>query len=371
MTQKEEIIEKLLHDPLNFSNSLLQRLISLDLTFDDLRECIRRIYDLSERQLRETSNANMGMMGKLNRYSTGRRIKKFNRKTNRVKENDGRVIIYAEGDSWFQFPVFITDIIDWINKVDKYHIYSEAYGGDWITNIIYESQYVSSLSVYKPAYFLISGGGNDLVGNNRLAIMISKTPVQPKYDSANPLDDASLTAEQVSMIMMAQEHITKEFYSFIWAIKAQYLLMFSRIYRTGSTQKDIICITQGYDYAIPGLHQTNFLFHPVQVIINKALDNGCWLKRPMLIRGITDPILQRAIVMTLIYEFNNMFIDLALNFGFDRIYHVDCRGLATKPSDWYDELHYRSSNYKKVANAYRIIIDSGGKCPRIIRVSEI
>jgi hypothetical protein len=368
---KQRLTDELLHNPLSFDKTMLEDLLSKGFGFMDIRECIRRIYDLSEQELTRTSNANTGIPGKLNRFSTGRRKKRFNNKIKKLKDGARYIIIYAEGDSWFQFPIFINDIIDWLSKKEDYIVYSDAYGGDWITNIIYESQYVSALSVLKPSFFLISGGGNDLVGNNRLATMVQKNSGTKKYEKTGEINDLLLSESQKELIIAAQDHITKEFYAFLWAIKAQYLLLFRNLYSEGSTQSDVITITQGYDYAIPGLKPGWPLFHPGQVLINKALDNGCWLERPLRIRGIFDEYLQRSLVFTFIYEFNRIFVELATEHGFKNVYHVDSRGLAVSRSNWYDELHYKSKIFRKVARAYEFIIENHGNCPKVIRVAEL
>jgi hypothetical protein len=367
---KADLINELLHKPLSFSDAMLNDLVKQGLNFEDIRECIRRIYDLSEEQLTETSNANTGMMGKLNRRSTSKRIRLFNNKIKKLKDGDSPKIIYAEGDSWFQFPVFIRDIIDWLTRREGYIVYSDAYGGDWITNIIYESQYVSALSLLRPGYFLISGGGNDLVGNNRLAIMVKKGNHYPKYTDSKPLADPELTDYHKDLIMMAQDHITKEFYAFLWAIKAQYLLLFRQLYAENSTRRDIVTITQGYDYAIPSFGKSWSLRYPLKKLVNIVLDNGCWLMRPLRIGGILDETLQKALVMTFIYEFNQIFVDIARMSEFGNVYHVDCRNLAFSDKCWYDELHYRRHVYKIVARAYSHIIENHGNCEKVVRVID-
>jgi hypothetical protein len=363
---KEELIDELLHEPLGFDRAKMNDLIAQKPDFTDIRECIRRIYDLSESQLAEASNANTGMMGKLNRRSTAKRLKKFNSKIKKLKEGDKYKIIYAEGDSWFQFPIFIKDIIDWLNDKKNYVIYSDAYGGDWITNIIYESQYVSALSVLHPGYFLISGGGNDMVGNNRLAIMVRKGGGQPRYTDISQITDPILTVSQKEMIMMAQPFITKEFYAFLLTIQTQYILLFNGIYHPDSTQRNIISITQGYDYAIPSFKKKFSFRYPLKFLVNRFIDTGCWLIRPLKIKGIHETALQKALVFTFIYEFNQVFIDLATNWGFDNLYHIDCRGLA-KEDDWYDELHYKRHVFRKVSKAYSRIIDDHTSCTKVVR----
>lgn len=368
---KEQLINELLHKPLSFDMTMMDELIKSGLGFDDLRMCIRRIYDLNESQLKETSNANQGITGKLNRMSTAKRTKKFNRRIKKLNEEESYKIIYAEGDSWFQFPFFIRDIIDWLSKEDGYIIYSDAYGGDWITNIIYESQYVSALSVLSPGYFLISGGGNDLVGNERLAVMVRKNNGEPKYSSDKPLIDESLSQHQKDLIMMAQNYITKEFYAFLLTIKAQYLLLFNKLYAERSTQSNLITITQGYDYAIPGIKPRYPVLHPLRFMVNRALDNGGWLQRPLKIKGIFDKDLQRALVMTFIYEFNQIFMSIATEYNFNNVYHIDFRNLADSDQCWFDELHYKSRIFRKAAKAYKYIIENHGSCPKVIKAAAI
>lgn len=369
---KVKLIEELLHRPLFFTQAMLDELIDKGLDFIDVRECLRRIYDISEGQLEATSNANTGMAGWLNRKSNNNRKKKFNKRIIKQKPGISYKFIYAEGDSWFQFPYFIKDIIDWLNKKKEYLLYSEAAGGDWLTNIIYEGQYIPTLSVYKPRFFLISGGGNDLAGNNRLAMMVQRNYNQPKYSNSSELSDPFLSQEQKDLIILAQPHITKEFYAFIWIMKAQYALLFSRLYSPDSTQKDLISITQGYDYAIPETKHSFSIRYPLKPLVNYYLDNGQWLFRPLMIKGIREKDLQRALIMACIYEFNQMFISLAQDPRFKNVFHIDCRGLATKEEDWYDEMHYKSHVFKKVADAYNYVIENhGNNIAKVIRVVDI
>jgi|WetSurMetagenome_2_1015567.scaffolds.fasta_scaffold66390_3 hypothetical protein len=353
---KQDLIEELLHNPLEFSDNKLEELILLGLNFHDIRACIRRIYDLSEGQLRVNSNANTGLLGKLNHISNSHREKQFFKKIVKQKKGSPLRIIYAEGDSWFQFPVFIRDIIDWLKRERGYAVYSEASGGDWLTNMVYEGQYIPSLSVYKPEIFLISGGGNDFLGGNRLAIMVTKDYNQPKYVSPHQLIDPTLTAEQKDLILEAQHHITKEFYAFIWIMKAQFILLFSNLYAPDSTQNSLICITQGYDYAIPHKGISFSFRYPLQFLLNCFMNNGLWLYQPLMIRGIFDTRQQKALITAFIYEFNQMHISIARRFA--NVYHIDCRGVARNRREWFDELHYKSHVFRRVAKAYRYVFEN-------------
>ncbi|MCG9874328.1 MAG: hypothetical protein MH321_06030, partial [Leptospiraceae bacterium] len=237
-----KLIEKMLKDPLEFNSKDFNRLINsykssndkydVDNALKDLRECVRRIYNLNEEDLKGISNANTGTIGSLNNKITKQRQDEYFQRIENQKPNKKYIRIYAEGDSWFLFPIFVKDIIDWLEENDNYLIYSDAYAGDWITNILYEGQYIKALTTYTPDVFLISGGGNDLVGNERMAVMVSrhKDPNQAKYKVDSEKLSHIVDQKQRDLILLAQQHITREFYSFIWVMKAQYTMMFKGLY---------------------------------------------------------------------------------------------------------------------------------------------
>jgi hypothetical protein len=317
---------------------------------------MRRLYDVNEHRLLEESNTNTGMMGFFNRWSTDRRNKRFNRKIRkgfRLRAN--HKVILAEGDSWFQFPIFVKDIIDWLLKRDDYAIYSIASGGDWLTNILYEGHYIEELSILVPDVFLISGCGNDLVGSNRLAIMVDpkhglgqKKTAGDFQRSGFSIDDPELTE--------GRRYITKEFYAFILIMKAQYWMMFTSI-RKSDKFKSMRIITQGYANAIPSYARTFSWRYPLKFMINYLLGTGKWLKHPLLIKGIPDDMDQhRKIVRTMICELNDMFLQVSKSF--ENVHHIDARPLVTVKKDWFDELHVKSHVFKRITRKFEEIIDA-------------
>lgn len=223
MKIKRELINKMLRHPISFNDDDLNYLIELGLDFDDLRLCIKRIYDLNENQFRAESASNIGVLGFLNRLSNKSRKKQYYKKASGRKSEVNYKQIFAEGDSWFQFPYFVTDVIDCLNKRKDYLIFCESAAGDWFTNIIYDSQIIPALSTYKPNYFLISGGGNDLAGNDKIACMVGADTGIMKYTDINQIGDTALNNEQKQMILDSQGWITKEFYAYLWVMKAQYI----------------------------------------------------------------------------------------------------------------------------------------------------
>ncbi len=359
------LFSKMLQNPLDFTDADFEALIqtyrlpnnkyNVQAAFADLRTCIKQVYNLNETRLQETSDAQKGLIGVLNNLSTYCRRRKYFRRVERQKPYTKYVRIYAEGDSWFLFPVFVKDIIDFLSENKNYFIYSDAFAGDWITNMIYEGQYIEALTTHLPDVFLISGGGNDLVGNERLAIMVSNKPNQKTKHTIETL--AHIADErQHQLIIIAQPYITKDFYAFLWIMKAKYTILFKGLYENTNRFKEIISITHGYAYPYPKKGVRFCWRYPLQPLANYVAGSGKWLFRPLMIRGISDPQLQRAIVMAFIYEYNEMLISVCKQFA--NVYHIDCRDLVQTEDDWYDELHLKSHKYKEIAARFMQIINA-------------
>jgi hypothetical protein len=357
MSQKERFIRDVIKDPLSVRHSDFDAVANPQsedrITFPELRGMLKRVFNLTEEALLEESDATTGMMGRFNRFMTGRRQKMYYRKVSRgfVQPGSGNKLVVAEGDSWFQF--IGKDIIGWLKEKPEYAIYSMSYGGGWLSNILLKEKYVEELSIHKPSAYLISGGGNDLVGGNRLAIMTcnpQKEQVRWREGDHSVLMAKGCTERQANLIIAAQRYILPQFYSFLWIMKLQYYLLFDSI-RNAPDLKDMAIITQGYDYAIPSPKIRFDASVWYQPLINWALNTGQWMHQPLSIRGILDPLTQRSIIMAMIFEFNEMFIELAQRPEFTHVYHIDSRGAATD-EDWFDELHYKPKPYQWVADTY-------------------
>lgn len=339
--EKRSLIREILSNPHSFNKEKEVQAAEL-LDFQDVRELIRRIYDVNEKVLLEISDANAGNLAWPNRKATKRRQKKYYKRISNGHRIDNRKnsnqLILAEGDSWFQFPLLIKEIIDWLIRDKRNAVFSIAYAGDWVTNIIYDGEYISELAIHKPDVFLISGGGNDLLGASKLAVMLKL----PSSLTINP-----------------EDYIKDEFYSFILTLKIMYRKMFGNIQKSGK-YNEMKIITQGYDYPFPRMPKFK-LKHPLNAIITKFYGSGKWICLPMDIVGIPDERLgkefkdlRRDIMRLMINAFNTMFISLAGEF--DNVFHIDCRGVAPRVDDWYDEIHLRSKSYQVISAAYNKLI---------------
>lgn len=339
---------------------------------DDFNSFIKRVYDLNEDIELTNSEAVTGILHNFNRFEQWRKNLIFKRNIKKKGFRENKKLIIAEGDSWFEYPLFIRDILDWIYKDRNYSLYTLASGGDWIGNMIYKGDYITELSKYYPEVFLISGGGNDLVGDSRIATLIKKkTAIEPDDIVANEkaATEKNIIAtkyphysdKMCDRIVEGRKYLSKDFYDLLSIFYLQYCLLFNNLKKSKKFDSMKI-ITQGYDFAIPSRNK-NIFKNPLRLVFG----NGKWLSEPLNMRGIYDDEEQRSVVAAMIFEFNEMLIYLGAKF--DNIYHIDCRGLA-KDNEWKDELHLSGKLYKKIAMTYKKCIDSEDTTTKVYQVSK-
>ncbi len=356
---KNELIASLLQDPKEFSNTQLKELFNNE-NFDakDLRSLLLRLFDKNEDIIRNDSSAAERFMGRLNKRSFKKREKLF---WKRIKKGNISKLILAEGDSWFEYPLFITEIIDHLNKRKDYAINSLAFGGDWISNILYEQQYIEKLSLLKPDVFLISGGGNDIVGGYRLAQLLNK---RTEINIPNHVDLHSSEGK----IEFSNLCFNNEFHTLLKIFKLQYHLLFKSIELKTEKFKNLKIITQGYDYAIPS-SKAGFGFNIkliLKPITNRFIGNGKWLNTPLLMRGYTNSSERIAIIYGMIEFFNESLIEVGEEYN--NVYHIDSRGLVDPKKGWYNELHPKSHEFKKIASVFEKCIESSDTNKKVYRV---
>lgn len=408
--ETDRLLDSLWIHPESFINSNDKNWIRLnehlkDIDAIQLNELIHSVYNGSNSFLLNRSTADQGFIGTLNKEAEGKKQKKFHRKIragfrDSVLHPDNKIVM-VEGDSWFEYPVFLKDITDHLEKEPNLAIYSLAFGGDWISNMIstlnYEYEYVK----IKPDVFIISGGGNDIVGDYRLSNFIRMNPLpddEPFLKSYKNYVIARMLHENVSLcdfesceqlnikppeyqdkidttlvnqIVTGKRFLNKNYYRMLVVVKLEYKLLFESLRKIDPERfRSLKIITQGYDYAIPSYKR--------KFGIQLLMDNGEFLKEPLMMNGINDPYLQQSIVNTLIFEMNEMLLELGKEYN--NVYHVDSRGITEfyekfkgrKPGSlWYDELHPKSKIFGIIARVYSDVINDkipAGK--RVIRVKD-
>jgi N-acetylmuramoyl-L-alanine amidase len=295
MITKEKLVD--LIEDLELSDEELLQYIQID---ENNSDAFNIAFKGNPNKVLNLSTADEGLLGFLNKRSRKRRQRKYEKK---IRKGFNGIRIVSEGDSWFQYPVFLKDIIDNLNDNDAFAIYSLGYGGDWLSNIYREQEYLRALREKQPSVFLFSGGGNDFAGKNRIATMVHS------YEEGRSPDD----------------YLNEESALFFADIKSLYKKIFDVVTEEFPNMKIIF---HGYDYAIP--------------------KNGNWLGKPLESRGIENTDLQQEIIKLFMDRFNEIQIGLAANY--ENVHHVDLRGTIIEAVGWHDELHPTNHYFEQISN---------------------
>jgi len=240
-----------------------------------------------------------------NAMSRRRRQRRYHRK---IQDGWSGLRVVSEGDSWFQYPFLLRDVIDQL--FDDYAIYSLGAAGDLVQDMLDQDEILQAVRQQNPHVFLISGGGNDLLGDGMLA-----TAVHP-FKSGRP----------------AKDYPNATFGKRLKDIIGVYRSIFTALLAEFPNLK-ILC--HGYDYAQP--------------------DNARWLGKPMASLGIKDKALQARIVAEMINRFNAALVALAGEFP-GSVVRVSC--LNAVGGNWHDELHPNNTGYAAAAGKFRAVIAS-------------
>jgi len=243
--------------------------------------------------------------------------------------------VVAEGDSWFDYAPGL-DILDQLKLRYRYNIVKLAQAGDTIENIAFGTQFdrnfarpepqinvlVGEVDRLRPKVVLLSGGGNDVAGDQFAGFLNHSDSGLPHLRTPYVQDVIHGTVKR------AYERIAGE----IWRI-----------------DPTIAVVTHGYGYAIPdGRAVFNFPFGYRFV--------GPWLRPALVSKNITKLGDGKAIVKSIIDEFNPMLNGLQTSFaGPFRV--VDLRN-TVKTGDWVNELHVSNESYGRCAAKFHQAITS-------------
>lgn len=214
-------------------------------------------------------------------------------------------VIVSEGDSWFQYPIKLDDVIDVL--MQDFQILSLGAAGDLLTAMAAHAEYISAIADERADFFLLSGGGNDMLHSGRLREFLR--PWQSGMEPRDALQPARWN-------------------EFLDLMRATYSSVFSSLIGR-FPRLTILC--HGYDYAVPR-------------------SGGKWLGGPLADRGVPRAS-WNAVIRVLIDDFNGVLTGLAAQHS--HVVHVDCRGtVGESANSWFDELHPRDSGYARVAELF-------------------
>lgn len=281
--------------------------------------------DLEDRRARGAMAMNWA-----NGVARWRREQRFLR---RLRDRPGDPILVSEGDSWFQFPFFLDDVIDQLGST--YNILSTCAAGDTVKRMLGPSpDYLRSLrrmrtEKRKVVALLFSGSGNDYI--DFLAGKDAEPPILNEFQPGNSdpayyLDTNAFRAREAD--------VTRSLTAFLEAVKNEF--------------PGLPVLLHGYDYAIPGQKKGDWR-KPAWARID------AWLAGPMAKRKITDPGLQSGIVRALIDGHNARLKQIVS--GFSHAHYIDMRDVLRPRDMWADELHPTDAGFKLVADRFQDCLD--------------
>jgi len=219
--------------------------------------------------------------------------------------------IVAEGDSWFLHPL-IEDTINFLLKGSaRLAVWNTACAADTLQTMwddrrtFMEYWHYIYWSTERPTVMLLSGGGNDLLGEGALYFMLKD--YQAGMTPADLIDKTE--AEQNIATVMG----------LIKSIKAELNRDFP----------SLKLLVHGYDYPVPM--------------------NDIWIGKPMKKRKIPAGM-RRAVVKVFMDIYND-----ELKKTVSAANYVDLRGIVPV-SEWYDEIHPNKNGFKRVAAKIRAAI---------------
>jgi hypothetical protein len=219
---------------------------------------------------------------------------------------DGPIIV-SEGDSWFQYPILLEDVIDVL--MTDFAVRSLDGAGDTLKDMVEEEEYLDAIGVTGASILLFSGGGNDLLAGGHLA---------------DHLRDYESTLEVPQLLLPSFEHVLGE--ALGW---------FDRLFKSMEGQHPSVwVIGHAYDHVVPNA--------------------GPWLGKPMQSRGIVDRDLQAKLAAYMLDRFHDGLRKLANRYPAVTI--LDNRS-AVKAGQWYDELHPNNAGYMAVGTRFKTAIE--------------
>lgn len=333
---KKKLIRLLLS---NSITDLEIEVLSEKITKEDVSLIFKELFNLEIKpNISKVSNFSLTILNKINQ------IIKRNRFNNKIENRSiNTEVIVVEGDSWFEYPIGIKDISDWLDRLTNHAVYSLASGGDWLSNMALNEEYIDKVNELKPNYFMISGGGNDLIQKNHLQYLLKEkqdfdimTFNGVDFELRSKLQKANYDNETILEILCGSKCINEKFNILLKTLKTLYIKLFSSVIEDNPNIKIII---HGYDFVIPSKNK-NIFINPLRLLLN----NGKSLYNPLNNKGYTKQYEKNSIMKALIFGFNEMLSDLADRYSY--VTYVDLRNTLKKETDWADELHPNSKGFK-------------------------
>ncbi len=259
---------------------------------------------------------------------------------------DPRPVLVAEGDSWFQFPILIREVID--KLTDDYNIWCISAAGDTAGNMVYgRPEYAAELRRFGSDVrgFLFSAAGNDIIGEDpvteRPALVDIVKPFNGQPNDVTGHINVTVLGERMSALRRAYGDVIRG---------ARAALP------TTSGGRPLPIFIHGYDYCFPYPWGPNDRRDPSYAKKDE------WLGSVFNERGIGPEHggLRRGVISTLLDALYDMLREFSGDSRQTGVWLVDCRNAMPDVADWADEIHGTSDGFAKVAARFKDSLRAAG-----------
>jgi hypothetical protein len=242
-------------------------------------------------------------------------------------------ILYFEGDSWCQFPLFLDELYDQLRQ--SFNIYCTSRAGDTIRNMINKRpeylKYLHELIHLRGLTlngFIFSGAGNDVVGKGKSGKPVLEEILKP-FDPNQP-PEWHIETPECDEIM---DYIANGYRKLFDSVEERFEI---------AAYPELKIYIHGYDYV------------QVRSLPNKDPDRKPWAENwtgdPLRAKGFLDNETGSSVIRALINRLNITTKKVCSAYP-DRAVYVDLRG-SVPPNEWADELHATSVGFHKAAQAF-------------------
>jgi len=243
-------------------------------------------------------------------------------------------VLVAEGDSWFDYPM--QDVLRLLEDDYLYDVESVAHMGDCVEDMAHSPGQFEEVArrlekllgqSKVPRAILLSGGGNDIAGDEFAILLNHATSSLPPLNESivSGVIDVRLKAAYVRIL------------SGLTAISKSYL------------GKPLPIVIHGYDYPLPD--GRGFMGGWWKL-------PGPWLKPSFVRKGHADFATNSKLISEVIDRFNVMLASVCSLPAFSHVHHLDLRGtLKGDKKLWANELHPSSAGFDLVTKKFADVID--------------
>lgn len=237
--------------------------------------------------------------------------------------------LVAEGDSWFDYP--LQDVLSELAHGHGYDIESVAHRGDTVEGMAFNDHQLAAFTGcidkllrrnIRPRAILLSGGGNDLAGDE-FGMLLNHAA-----SGSRGLNEAVVTG-------VIDQRLPDAYATILGAVTA--------VCR-GLVGEPLPILVHGYDYPVPDGRgfAGGWSFLP-----------GPWLEPGFRSKGYASMTERKAIMVRLIDRFNEMLRRLLTTPEFGHVRYVDLRRTLSNGQDykdwWANELHPTRSGFTRIA----------------------